>query len=213
LDNFDAETSRSYDAADIGIERYSPLIDTLQRKLDGRPVQLGVRPGSVQRLLDLSVKTLPGHKQKNLSIFAEDNLRRPSSLVLAWPKLVLGPPLVLLGLKSLYSSRTSLKGVVEDTWNTLLGLWRGWLIDPLKDVLRTVRTGGEGSIIVQKEAVAADLAVSHPLRCTLSSLPDSCLSSRWSGWLYPSQGINCTTPRLSWRTSQVPSNKAISHQS
>jgi nuclear-control-of-ATPase protein 2 len=33
------------------------------------------------------------------------------------------------------------------------------LIDPLKDVLKTVRAGGEGSVIVQKEAVAADLAV------------------------------------------------------
>jgi len=159
-DSFDTDTRRSYDTADLGIERYSPFIDTLQRKLNGNPVQLGIRPGSVERLLDLSIKTLPGHRQKNLSIFTEDQLKRPSYLLLAWPKLVLGPPLLLYGFKFLYTSRTSLQGVAKDAWNTLLSLWEGWLIDPLKDALRTVRTGGEGSVIVQKEAVAADLAVS-----------------------------------------------------
>lgn len=157
-DNFDTDAGRSHDTNDLGIERYSPLIDTLQRKLDGKPVQLGIRPGSVERLLDLSTKVLPGHRTKNLSIFVEYKLKRPSNFVLAWPKLVLGPPLLLYSLKLLYTSRTSLQEVANDTWNTLLSLWQGWLVDPLKDVLRTVRAGGEGSIIVRKEAVAADLA-------------------------------------------------------
>jgi len=162
-DNFDTDTERSYNATDLGIERYSPLIDTLQRKLDGKPTLLGIRPGSVERLLDLSIKVLPGHRQKNLIIFTENKLKRPSNLVLAWPKLVLGPPLLLLGFRLLYTSRTSLQEVAKDAWNTLMGLWEGWFIDPLKDVLRTVRAGGEGSVIVQKEAVAADLAVSDSL--------------------------------------------------
>jgi len=170
-DNFDTE--RSYNATDLGTERYSPLIDTLQRKLDGKSTLLGIRPGSVERLLDLSIKVLPGHRQKNLIIFTEDKLKRPSNLVLAWPKLVLGPPLLLFGLRLLYMSRTSLQGVTNDAWNTLLGLWEGWFIDPLKDVLRTVRAGGEGGIIVQKEAVAADLAVSDLLGCTVQlNLPN-----------------------------------------
>jgi len=163
-DNFDTEIQLSHDTADLGIERYSPLIDTLQRKLDGKPAQLGIRPGSVERLFDLSIKVLPDHKKKNSTTFAEGKLRRPSNLILAWPKLVLGPPLLLYGLKLLYTSRTSPQEVARDAWNTLLGLWQGWLIDPLKDALRTVRTGGEGSIIVRKEGVAADLAVSKSLR-------------------------------------------------
>ena len=161
-DNFYADAKRSHDTTDFGIERYSPLIDTLQRKLDGKSSHLGVgRPGSIERLFYLSTKILPGHKTKNLSAFAEGKLERPSSLVLAWPKLVLGPPLLLYGFKLLYTSRTSLQEIAKDAQNTLLGLLQGWLLDPLKDVLRTVRTGGEGSIIVQKEAVAADLAVSQ----------------------------------------------------
>ena len=166
-DNFDVDAKRSHNATDLGIERYSPLIDTLQRKLDGKPAQLGIRPGSVERLLDLAIKVLPGHKQKNSSVFTEDKLRRPSKLVLAWPKLVLGPPLLLFGFRLLYTSRTSLQEVVKDVWNTLRGLWQGWLIDPLKDVLNTVRSGGEGSIIVQKGAIAADMAVSKSSGCTL----------------------------------------------
>lgn len=166
-DNFDTETQRLHVTADLGIERYSPLVDTLQRKLDGKPAQLGIRPGSVERLFDLSAKVLPDHKKKNLTIFAEGNLKRPSNLVLAWPKLVLGPPLLLYGFGLLYTSRKSLQEVAKDAWNTLLGLWRGWLIDPLKDVLRTVRTGGEGSVIVRKEGVVADLAVSESLRCAV----------------------------------------------
>jgi nuclear-control-of-ATPase protein 2 len=170
-ENFDVTTKRSHDTADLGTERYLPLIDTLQRNLDGKPAQLGIRPGSVERLLDLSIKVLPGHRKKNSSVFAEDGLARPANLVLAWPKLVLGPPLLLYGFKLLYTSRVSLQEVANDVWGTLLGLWQGWLIDPLKDVLKTVRAGGEGSIIVQKGAVAADLAVSKLLKFTrLSSL-------------------------------------------
>lgn len=160
-DSFDVDGKRSLDTTDLCIERYSPLIDTLQRKLDGRPSQLGIRPGSVERLLDLSTKVLPGHRNKNLTTFVEHGLKRPSNLVLVWPKLVLGPPLFLYGIKLLYASRTSLQEVAKDTWETFLGLSQGWLIDPLKDVLKTVRAGGEGGIIVQKEAVASDLAVSE----------------------------------------------------
>jgi len=155
-DNFDTDIKRSYNATDLGIERYSPLIDMLQRKLDGKPTLLGIRPGSVERLIDLSIKVLPGHRRKNLIIFAEDKLQRPSHLVLAWPKLILGPPLLLVGFRLLDISARGRKGRVEHTYG-------GWFIDPLKDVLRTVRAGGEGSIIVQKEAVAADLAVSDSL--------------------------------------------------
>jgi len=178
-DTFDANAKRSHTAADLGIERYSPLIDMLQHKLDGKPALLGIRPGSVERLLDLSIKILPGHKQKNSTIFTENRLKRPPNLALAWPKLVLGPPLLLFGFKLVYKSRTSLQGVAKDTWNTLLGLWEGWLVVPLKDILRTVRAGGEGSIIVQKEAVAADLAVSELLRCTTRlSLPNILYSPR-----------------------------------
>jgi len=216
-DNLDTERQHSHDAADFGIERYSPIIDTLQRKLDGKPAQLGVRPGSVERLLGLSIKVLPGHKKRNLSIFAEEKLKRPSKLLLAWPKLVLGPPLLLYGFKSLYTSRKSLQEVARDAWDTLLGLWQGWLIDPLRDVLMTVRAGGEGSVIIQKEGVAADLAVGGLLRCivqsNLTNVMFFTLFSHWSEWLYLLLKTSSTTHQLSWRTSRILSGRGISPQS
>jgi hypothetical protein len=41
----------------------------------------------------------------------------------------------------------------------LKGFWRGWLVEPLTEIAKTVRAGGEGSIIVQKGSIDADLQV------------------------------------------------------
>jgi len=51
------------------------------------------------------------------------------------------------------------------------GFWRGWLVEPLADIAKTVRTGGEGSIIVQKGSINADLEVfiCHPQFLVLTS--------------------------------------------
>jgi nuclear-control-of-ATPase protein 2 len=145
--------------------------------------------GRSERLLDsVDQSSSRSQNEEHDPSSPKDKLNRPSNLVLAWPKLVLGPPLLLYGFRLLYTSRTSLQEVTKDAWNTLLGIWQGWLIDPLKDVLRTVRAGGEGSVIVQKEGVAADLAVSG-VSCNLS-LADVIflvLFSHWSGWLCPSR--------------------------
>jgi nuclear-control-of-ATPase protein 2 len=46
-----------------------------------------------------------------------------------------------------------------DTKETVEGFAKNSLIDPLKEVLRTVRTGGEDGVIVRREGVVADLDV------------------------------------------------------
>jgi len=51
--------------------------------------------------------------------------------------------------------------VANDTRETVKGFVMGWLIDPLRDVLKTVRAGGEDGVIVRKEGVAADYGVRH----------------------------------------------------
>ncbi|KAK2465265.1 hypothetical protein APHAL10511_002619 [Amanita phalloides] len=83
-------------------------------------------------------------------------LTRPSKFVQLWPKLFLLPPLCIYALRSAYASRATIAQVLTDAGETVVGFIRGWLIDPLKDVLRTVRAGGEDGVIVQREAVAAD---------------------------------------------------------
>ena len=91
------------------------------------------------------------------------NLRRTSAFVQMWPKLLLLPPLCIYALRYAYASRANIAQVVEDTRETVLGFVRGYLIEPLKDVLCTVRAGGESGVIIRPEAVAADLDVGKPL--------------------------------------------------
>ncbi|PFH53997.1 hypothetical protein AMATHDRAFT_136509 [Amanita thiersii Skay4041] len=85
------------------------------------------------------------------------NLKRPPAIVLLWPKFLLLPPLFIYTLRYAYASRASIAQVIRDARQTAEGFIRGWLIEPLKDVLRTVRAGGEDGVIIRREAVAADL--------------------------------------------------------
>jgi len=99
------------------------------------------------------------------------SLLRPGLLVLLWPHLLVLPPLSLY----LYTSRThwvpALLDLAHDAKETLRGFVTGWLIEPLKGVLRTIR-GDEGQGgIVKTEGVRADLevrkaALSLPLSLT-----------------------------------------------
>lgn len=116
----------------------------------------------IQALAHLSNETLPELTRSHKRMLRDNGLLRPRSLVLIWPKVVLLPPLLLLACKSLYASRTSLKEVAKDAVETLRGFVRGWLLEPLRDVLRTVRSGSgdEEGVLVRKEGVLADLDVS-----------------------------------------------------
>ncbi|KAG1770838.1 NCA2-domain-containing protein [Suillus placidus] len=85
------------------------------------------------------------------------DLRRPSRLTLLWPRLFLLPPLALYCAKHIYASRETLADLMLDVVNTVQNFFKGWLFDPIKDVLITIRAGGEDGVIVRREAVAADL--------------------------------------------------------
>lgn len=90
------------------------------------------------------------------------DLRRPSRLTLLWPRLFLLPPLTLYCAKYIYASRATLADVMHDVLNTVHNFFKGWLFDPMMDVLATIRAGGEDGVIVRREAVAADFDVSNP---------------------------------------------------
>ncbi|KAG1751173.1 NCA2-domain-containing protein [Suillus lakei] len=85
------------------------------------------------------------------------DLRRPSRLTLLWPRLFLLPPLTLYCAKHIYASRATLADLMLDVLNTIQNFFKGWLFDPIRDVLITIRAGGEDGVIVRREAVAADL--------------------------------------------------------
>ena len=60
----------------------------------------------------------------------------------------------------MYSSRESLLEMANEAGETIHNFFRDWLLQPMKDVINTIRAGGEDGVIVRKEGVTADMAVS-----------------------------------------------------
>jgi nuclear-control-of-ATPase protein 2 len=71
--------------------------------------------------------------------------------------------LTLYAVQQISASQDTLISLAKDAWETMKGFWRGWLVEPLTEIAKTVRTGGEGSIIVQKGSIDADLQVCYLL--------------------------------------------------
>jgi nuclear-control-of-ATPase protein 2 len=66
---------------------------------------------------------------------------------------------MLYAIQRIGASKDTLLSLAKDAWETVKGFWQGWLVEPLADIVKTVRTGGEDSIIVQKGSIEADLQV------------------------------------------------------
>lgn len=115
--------------------------------------------GAIQYLSQISLPSLgPIH----VEYLKSRHLLRPSRITLLWPKLLFLPPLILYALRFGYASRVTLLDMLKDARETVEGFVKGWLVEPLKEVLKTVRAGGaegEGGVIVSKEGVIADLEV------------------------------------------------------
>ena len=117
-------------------------------------------PSSLLDALDTTSSTvLPMHTSLHKEDLHTYSLLRPSRLVRIWPRLLVLPPLTLYAIQRISASQDTLLSLAKDAWETLKGFWRGWLVDPLVDIAKTVRTGGENSIIVQRGSIDADLQV------------------------------------------------------
>ena len=130
-------------------------------------------PPSVSYALSkLSTRAILQHTTQHREYLASQSLMRPSKLTRLWPRLVFLPPLALLLLREVYASKVSLASMAGEVWETMKGFWRGWLVEPSKDIFKTVRAGGEEGMIVRKESVDADLQVGAWARlfCRLSSI-------------------------------------------
>ncbi|KAG2156005.1 NCA2-domain-containing protein [Suillus bovinus] len=108
-------------------------------------------------LIEQLLGTFKNHVLLHDAYLDAHDLRRPSRLTLLWPRLFLLPPLMLYCVKHIYTSRATLADFMLDVVNTVQNFFKGWLFDPIKDVLVTIRAGGEDGVIVRREAVAADL--------------------------------------------------------
>jgi len=47
--------------------------------------------------------------------------------------------------------------MAQETWTTIRSFWEGWLLGPIKDVIKTVRAADEEGVIITRASVKADL--------------------------------------------------------
>ncbi|KLO15963.1 NCA2-domain-containing protein [Schizopora paradoxa] len=117
---------------------------------------LEVTGGSISVLKTISSYHVRIHVSEHQTMFTA--LRRPSRLTLLWPRLALLPPAGVILFRVIYGSRDSIAKFYDQGLDTLHGFWTGYVIGPMKDILNTVRTGGDNEMrIVSQEGVRADL--------------------------------------------------------
>lgn len=110
----------------------------------------------VQTLADVTLHT---HKAQHANYLASRNLMRPSRLTLMWPRLLILPLLTAYLVREAYRSRASLAEMAKETGETIQNFFKDWLLEPIMDVVKTIRAGGEEGVIVRKEGVVADFNV------------------------------------------------------
>lgn len=122
-------------------------------------VQLGSEMSLLDVLAATSSNVVPMHMSLHRENFRPYSLLRPSRFVRIWPRLLILPPLILYAVQRVSASQDTLLSLANDAWETCKGFWRGWLVEPLADIAKTVRAGGEGGIIVREGSIGADLQV------------------------------------------------------
>ncbi|KAK7056898.1 Nuclear control of ATPase protein 2 [Paramarasmius palmivorus] len=110
---------------------------------------------ALSTLQNLSSVTLSRAALLHTQHLQSNQLLRPSRITLIWPKLLLGPPLLLYVASTLYHSRGSLLELAHESKEVVKGFVVDWLIEPLMGVIDTVRSK-DRSVIVSKEGVEAD---------------------------------------------------------
>lgn len=183
------------ESAEQGMARLNEFSYTLQRLVRGdSQAALDVSAGPISALQDIAA-SLPGAAGSSAAVsalqtsalYAQD-LVRPSRLTLLWPRLVFLPPLALYAAKTAYASRESLYELALEAVETIKGFWEQWLLEPFKDIIKTVRAGGEDGVIVSRESVQADLAVSV-------NRPLHLMALIYALWTVPRTDGACTSSR------------------
>ena len=144
------------------LDERAAFLQVINQVLVGQHVdmaQFGDSTSLLGALATASSRVLPIHACLHKEDLRTHALLRPNRLIRLWPRLLILPPLMLYAVQRINASQDTLLSLAKDTCETVKGFWRGWLVEPLADIVRTVRTGGEDSIIVQKGSIEADLQV------------------------------------------------------
>lgn len=136
------------------------LVGMLLRVVDDSvpPNTVGDEQTLIAMLSEIAFNKLP--QASNLYDVGISSYRRPSRIIRLWPRLVLVPSITLILFRVIYGSRRTFGEHLTQVIDTVAGFWTGYLVQPFKDILDTVRTGGEEGIkLVSQEGVRADMEV------------------------------------------------------
>ncbi|KAG8819346.1 Nuclear control of ATPase protein 2 [Serendipita sp. 399] len=112
----------------------------------------GVTPVPQRKVLDEIDECKTVHKEEMKS------LQRPSRLLQLWPRLILIPPATYLLLRYVYQSREGIRQHAHDAVETVRVFWQSWVLEPIRGIISTVRTGGDDGIrVISKDALKADM--------------------------------------------------------
>lgn len=123
-----------------------------------------VSPSSASTSLEKFIGiTLPQHSAKHQEGFVVHE--RPGKWTLAWPRYVFLPPLFLFAARSAYHNRDSIYANIMDAGETIRSFWVQWVLEPVADILKTVRTGGDDNAgrVISKDGLKSDMAVRDSL--------------------------------------------------
>ena len=164
------EQLRNERAAALGsfaVASQSLEADLTSRKIDlSRALQefetlgasMSLQEGSLQSL-NIALESIGSYQNSHTVALAP--LQRPSRLVLLWPRLLLIPPITYFVLGWAWSSREDIKKNLREGMDTARAFYQSWLVEPIRSILATVRTGGdEGVRVISKDALKADMDVS-----------------------------------------------------
>jgi nuclear control of ATPase protein 2 len=150
-------------------DKLALFVDTLRRSMAGElasplstpspPSLASTHQDILENIQTLANDTLRTHLTQHMNYLQSQKLNRPSQLVLLWPRLLILLPMSVYLLHA-YASRASLVEMAQEVVDTLEMFFRDWLFEPVKDIIKTIRAGGEEGVIVTKEGVAADMDVS-----------------------------------------------------
>ncbi|TIC21134.1 NCA2-domain-containing protein [Wallemia mellicola] len=83
--------------------------------------------------------------------------KRPSTLTRCWPKLLIGPPVLLVIARLVLRSQDAVKAYLRDIGETARGFVQSWIVEPATHMINTIRFGGRG-LGVTEAGLESDIA-------------------------------------------------------
>ena len=74
---------------------------------------------------------------------------QPNAVTRSWPKLLLGPPIIIFIVKNIINSKELLIEYLNNFKETIKGFFNSWIIEPSTNIINTIRFGGHGLGVTQ----------------------------------------------------------------